>query len=507
MKEKRNTRLLTNMSSYLILQIVNLLVGIVLPRLYLAIYGSEVNGVISTINSFITYFSYLEAGLGLSLIHSLYKPLAEKNKSDINEILTYSKKQYQKISYIYFTLVVLLSLLFPLVSGSQELTHIEFISLIFVIGFYGAFDFYSMSKYRVLLTADKKEYVISYAMIVAQILRFIFVWLVLQFNVSVVIVKIVPVFTLFIRSVILKIYVEKKYPYVTFKATRLPESFLTKNRWDALLLQISINTSTALPVLIVSQVLGYKEANVYAVYSLVISAVIALVSALSSGVSPVFGEKIVSKEDISKMYRMYEWGVSAILTLVFSICGIMILPFVKLYVDVVDDINYIYSSYAVLFSLWGALYSFRIPATAVINAAALYKENRVNNIVNLLIQIILGIAFSQIWGINGVLVAMIVAALHRNISMSIIIDEKLVPKSFLRTFILQIIMSIVILIACYAGFKFVNLENITVLTWIVTAAISGVVMVCVCALVYAFVDFKAVKNILLALKNKLVKQF
>ena len=97
MKNQPKNQLLFNMGSYAGLQIVNMLVGLFLPRLYLAVYGSEVNGIISTINSFVTYFSYLEAGLGLTLIHSLFKPLAENDVSSTNGILTFSKKQYQKI--------------------------------------------------------------------------------------------------------------------------------------------------------------------------------------------------------------------------------------------------------------------------------------------------------------------------------------------------------------------------------------------------------------------------
>ena len=56
MGDKKN-RLLTNMMSYAALQIVNMMVGLFLPRLYLAVYGSEINGVVSAVNSFISYFS------------------------------------------------------------------------------------------------------------------------------------------------------------------------------------------------------------------------------------------------------------------------------------------------------------------------------------------------------------------------------------------------------------------------------------------------------------------
>ena len=89
MGDKKN-RLLTNMMSYAALQIVNMMVGLFLPRLYLAVYGSEINGVVSAVNSFISYFSYLEAGLGLTMIHSLFKPLADKDYSQLNSLLPYS---------------------------------------------------------------------------------------------------------------------------------------------------------------------------------------------------------------------------------------------------------------------------------------------------------------------------------------------------------------------------------------------------------------------------------
>ena len=506
MTKKHKSRLFTNMSSYLILQVVNLSVGIVLPRLYLGIYGSEVNGVISTVNSFISYFSYVEAGLGASLIHALYKPLSRNDSVEINGVLSYSKEQYKKISHIYLALVVLLSAIFPLTRPANNLTPGEFASLVFVIGFYGAFDFYTMAKFRVLLTADKKEYIISYAMIVAQVLRFVLTWILLQFDISVVFVKIVPIFTLFVRSVILKAYINKTYPTVTFQTTEKPDVSTAKKRWDALLLQLSINTSTALPVLIVSNILGYKEANVYAIYSLVVSAVIALVSALSSGVAPVFGEKIALNQSVHNIYHVYGWGVSFVLTLVFSVCGVMILPFVKLYVAVVDDVNYIYASYAVLFSLWGALHSFRIPFTAVINAAALYKETRALNITNLALQIILGVVLACLWGINGVLVALIISALHRNISMAFVIDRKLTPHSFKRTMLLQTVMFLMIAVSFQVGSLFVDLEQVTIFSWIFTTAASVILLFVVCVAVYALLDIKTTKVIFHNIRRKLSRR-
>lgn len=497
---KKQGRLITNMTSYAALQIVNMLVGLFLPRLYLAVYGSEVNGIISTANSFISYFSYLEAGIGLTLIHSLFKPLAESNAEQTNGILSYSKKQYRRISGIYFALVVALSLLFPIISSSDALSRWEFVSLVFVIGAYGALDFFTMAKYRVLLTADRKEYVISNAFIIAQLLRFCFVWLLLQFNISVVLVKIVPILTLLVRSLILRIYIKRNYPNVYYDAPPTRNLSVTNNRWDALLLQISINTSISLPTIIISQVLGFKEANVYAVYSMIASAMISIVSALSSGVSPQMGHKLSRGESVTESYEIYDFIVSLIISIVFSTMAFMTIPFVKLYTSVVDDVNYIYPVYAILISVWAALYSYRIPVTAVINAAGIYRENRISNIVNLVLQIVACIVGAIFGGIGGVLVVMILASIQRNIWFAFVNSKCLLHNGVKSAIVYQCLIVLLIVANGWLAKKITSGFEFTILLWGVIAIAVFMAEVLICSTAFVAVDHRSAKLVLRWLK-------
>lgn len=112
----------------------------------------------------------------------------------------------------------------------------------------------------------------------------------------------------------------------------------------------------------------------YAVYNLVINAMIQIISALSSGVSPMLGRSIAQGKDIGKTYDIYDYIVSYVIAVFFSTTSIMLLPFIELYTNVVDDTQYIYFSYAILISVWAAVYSYRIPVTAVVNAAAIYTK-------------------------------------------------------------------------------------------------------------------------------------
>ena len=506
MSKNHQNRLFLNMFSYASLQVVNMLVGLFLPRLYLAVYGSEINGVISTVNSFTSYFTYLEAGLGLTLIHSLFKPLAENNTAELNGILSYSKKRYQNISFVYFLLVVAFSLVFPFTKATQDIGKLEFALLVLVIGLYGSLDFFTMSKYRVLLTADRKEYVISNAMTLAQICRFVFTWILLQFELSVVLVKLVPIFTLLIRSLILRIYIKKKYESINYNSSERINVETSKSHWDALLLQISISTSVSLPTILISQILDYKEANVYAVYSLVISAMISITSSLSSGVSPVLGRSIAKGKSINKTYEVFDFVVAMIISVVFSITAVMLLPFVTLYTDVVDDINYIHPIYAVLMSVWGALYAYRIPVTAVINAAGIYRENRVNNIVNLALQFVLGVVAAISFGIPGMIVVMIISALQRNISLTHVNNQVLLHASLKNSIVYQVMMTVLIAGSFLISYNMISGMEFNVMKWLVVAMLVAAIEVVVCVLFFVVLNPKMAKAVYQTIKAKLPKK-
>ena len=48
----------------MISQIVVMAAGMITPRLMIATYGSEMNGLVSSLNQFISYITLVEAGIG-----------------------------------------------------------------------------------------------------------------------------------------------------------------------------------------------------------------------------------------------------------------------------------------------------------------------------------------------------------------------------------------------------------------------------------------------------------
>ena len=71
---------LKNLICNVLLQVVTAISGLILPRLYLQIYGSALNGMVSSATQFMSYLSLVEAGISAASIVGLYTPLSQKIK-------------------------------------------------------------------------------------------------------------------------------------------------------------------------------------------------------------------------------------------------------------------------------------------------------------------------------------------------------------------------------------------------------------------------------------------
>ena len=64
MSNNRTKSAIQNIVCSLLLQVVVFAKGMILPRIIIPIYGSDVNGLVSSIAQFLSYISLLEAGVG-----------------------------------------------------------------------------------------------------------------------------------------------------------------------------------------------------------------------------------------------------------------------------------------------------------------------------------------------------------------------------------------------------------------------------------------------------------
>jgi len=111
-------KLQLNSITSLINQLVVIISGLILPRYILLNFGSDTNGLTSSIMQFLSVIAFLELGVGAVVQSALYGPLARGDKSKINEILATARKFFRSIAKILATYVIVLIFIFPFLVDS-----------------------------------------------------------------------------------------------------------------------------------------------------------------------------------------------------------------------------------------------------------------------------------------------------------------------------------------------------------------------------------------------------
>ena len=427
----------TNTLMSLMLQAVLAISGLLLPRFFINAYGSSVNGLVSSINQFITYLALVEAGIGAAGAVSLYQPLARRDYAEVSGIVSAARSFYLRSGLAFAVLVGLLVLFYPM-AVKDEIQDTTFIRImILILSVNGVVDYFFLGKYRVLLQADQRGYVIAAIQIVGTVIMTAVCIGMISWGASALAVKVVGAAVYFLRSAAVAVYVVRKYPQVNFYTKPRRSAF--SQRWAALLHQVAgmivCNTDIVLLTLLISQ-RALVEVSVYTVYNLVGYALSGLLQSASNGLNSGFGQVIAAgeKETLRKSFSNYEYVFFAGIFMVYGCTMLLLLPFVRLYsAEFPDRLAYLRRSIAILFVCQGLLQALRLPGLTLIVAAGHFKQTRLRAVIEAVINLVVSLALIGPLGINGVLIGTCASYLYRSTDVIIYSARHFVSGTLARS--------------------------------------------------------------------------
>lgn len=474
MAKNRTTKFLMNSGALALQQMVTLAAGLITPRVMLLAYGSEVNGLVTSITQFVTYINLVEAGLSGAATYALYKPLADRDNEAISGVVSASRKFYLQASVIVMALVSVLAVAYPIYIQSQGMPPLEMGLLVLFIGANGALEFATLAKYRILLTADQKTYIVSLGTIVYTILNTVIVIVMARAGTGVVIMKAVALSAMWIRSLILAIYCRRCYKNLNYKAK--PNTKALNKRWDALFLQILGVIHRGAPALLITLILkDLKIVSVYTVFNMVTSGLNNIMGIFKTGVSASFGEVLAKKETqtLQRAYGEFEYMFYKLVSVAYSTCLVMIMPFIAIYTKGITDVNYNIPLLGILFALDGVFYNLKTPGGMLFIAAGMYRETRVQTIIEGLIMVVGGAILAKPMGITGILIASILSNLYRAIELIFFVPKHITGAAIFGT-VRKILLMMVSIALSVLPFGFVTISANGYLQWAVCAV--GVMM-------------------------------
>lgn len=436
-KTKRST---LNMITSLMGSIVGIALGLIIPRLVLVNYGSETNGMINSINQFVTYLGLFEAGIGSAALQALYKPVAENNHNSVNKVITALHHDYKRVGTFYFLTLVVLSLAYPLIiiREGSELRFAEVALCVFFSGFGNVVLFFVQGKYRILLTAEGKSYILTNLQTIISVLISIakIILLRLGFNIIYVIVSTFA-FNL-IQAVYIVWLIKKAYSWVDIRNSSEKGQYVIQQKGYVFIHQIAGMIFLNTDVIILTMVCGLKTVSVYAMYKMIISNVEKLMriplDATSFALGQMYNTDEKNKTAYANVLDCFEVYYSAAYFAVYAAVFCLLAPFLRLYTAGITDINYLNPILPYMFIAAELLTFMRYLSLNTITYAGKFRDTTPQTIIETVINLGVSLICVFRFGIIGVLLGTIVALGYRYIDVVIYVNRNLLHRSAWRTF-------------------------------------------------------------------------
>ena len=495
----RSKKAIINIISSLALQLATVICGFIVPRLIIQSFGSNVNGLVTSITQFLAYITLLESGFGPVVKSILYKPIANHDKSKIEEILKASEKFFRTISYIFILYIIVLCVILPFVL-SNEFNKVYTLSLVLIISISTFAEYYFGMTYRLYLQAEQKTYVISIIQIGTLIINTIMVVVLVYLNSSIQIVKLVSASIFVLRPILQNIYVKKKY---NINLKNAKSDYKIKQKWDGLAQHIASVVHTNTDVVILTLFLNTVEVSVYSVYLMVVSGIKNIIQALTGGVDASFGDMIAKgeKENLNRSFKTYEGFYFTLSTIICTATLLLILPFVSVYTKGITDADYIRPVFSYLIVIAEFMWVIRLPYSSITLAAGHFKETRKGAWVEAILNI--GLSLILVWkfGIIGVAIGTLVAMFIRTIEFMYHTSKYILDRSIWYTFKRLLVITVEVLIVTIIVWLIPNIEVTNYLTWIVQAIIVAVISTIVVVTINCMIYKENVKNVIGITKN------
>ena len=447
------------------LQLITFVCGFIIPRLYLLHYGSEINGLVSSVAMFLGFISLAEFGVGAVVESALYKPLAEQDHDAVSRIIISSSRFFRKVAFVLAGYLLVLVIVYPkVVSTSFDPWFV--ISLILAISINLFAQYFVGMTNRLLLNADQAGYIQINLQTIALVISTIVSYILIISGASIQVVCLTASLIHLMQPVGLSIYIKKHYQLN--KRLELREEPI-KQKWNGLTQHISTVVLDKTDVITLTLFSTLTNVSVYYVHYIVVAGIKSVLYSVTYGFQATLGDMFAKKAPrLDEEYAFFEWLVHTAVVLLYSCTMVLISPFVQVYTRGISDANYNAPLFAALITIAIAFICIRIPYLAMVKAAGHYKQTQIAALVEAGINIVVSVALVFQFGLPGIAIGTLVSVLFRTTYLSMYLSKNILSRPVKHYFIHLGIDAVTMILAVLCC-SFLKLDELSYMAWILMA--------------------------------------
>ena len=466
-------RVKKNVICSLLLQIVTIINGLIVPRVLILYFGSEVNGLVVSITQFLNYITLLEGGLSGVVMAALYKPLREGDDIAISSIVKASEHFFRQIAMIYAGYVCVVAIIYPIIIKTP-FTYPYVVCLTFALAMSLFVQYFFSLSYRLLLTANQEGYFVSIVQIVSVIFNILIVIVLPEFYCDILVIKIACASAFFLQPILFSLYVKKHF--IIDKKVLLNNQALSK-RWDGFSQNLAFFIHTNTDVVLLTLFSSLESVSVYSVYLLITNGLKTLLISISAAIAPTIGHVYADGNigQVNAVFKKYEMLITTLTVSAFT-CGCMLLiPFVHIYTNGIDDAPYIQPLFGWILMLAEMFYCYRDPYVQLTYVAGKFRETAWMAYLEAGTNIVVSIVLIQKFDLLGVAIGTLLSMVIRMIFTIFYLKREILHRSlfvFVKKICTQAGAAVVAVCLCEYLFNF-NMASYV--EWIIKAIGVGAI--------------------------------
>lgn len=475
MKNNKDFKRITllNIFANILLQFANIFSWFIIPKIILSNFGSDVNGLVSSITQFLSYITLVEGGITGVVTATLYKPLIENNVKKISSIIKTSNIFYKKIGIIFILYCVLLAIIYPILFDIN-FSYFYVFSLVIILSLNLLIQYMFSITLKNLLNADKKCYVVSFVQTIILILGVILSYISIKIYPSIHLLKLLTGLLFVLQPIMFNIYVKKNYD---IDNNVDEDKNLLKQRWNGFTINIAAFIHNCTDTAILTIFTNFSTVSIYSVYTIVTNGLRSIFNAISNAIVPTIGLAYAQQniKELNEKMDLYEFITFNLVFYMFTIAGLLITPFVLMYTSGINDANYNQPLFGILLIMAEGLYLIKFPHLNLSYTANKFKELTKPAFIEAVINIIISLLLVNKYGLIGVTIGTICAMIYRMI-FQVYFTKQLVKnrsqKNFYKKFVIFIIFTLI-------GLIFSNLiiikNEINIINWFLNAVLYAII--------------------------------
>lgn len=449
MRDSRTKNTTRNIGTGLINKAISIFLPFINRTVIIIFLGAEFTGLSGLFSSILEVLNLADLGFNISIVYSLYRPMAEENESKICEQITIFRKIYSIVGTIVFVIgIALMPFIKCFISGAYPtVINIYIVYLLYLIN--SGISYYLFSYKEVLLIADQRSDILNNIKTLISILRYLMQFVALVMFKDFYMYLFVAIVGTVTQNILVYIITVRKYPRykcLKTKMAHLPEGI--KTQMGGLMIDRICNICrNSFDNIIISSFMGLIATAIYGNYYYIYNAVYQFMLVISSSMSASIGNSIVN-ETVDKNYKdllmfsfIYSW--------ITGWCTVTLICLYQHFMFLWVGNDLMLSEYQmVLFCVYFYAMSMNNIRNQYISGTGMWWRLKLIYIFEAVSNLVLNIMLGRVLGITGVLLATIITIIVFNFILRTLVLFKFYfkGKSIIRFFSGHAFYSCIILV-------------------------------------------------------------